>query len=170
SDLGLDGDPAGAFMQAFKERFAVDMESFIWLRYFGDEGWDMLKPLIVALARLDAGFDQRWRAALAEEREITLSHLVDVAQAKSWIHPGPAHAPLRKPSRLAALLVSAAAIGVAVFAVLYAVAVYGLAIGALGEVSWVTAAALIAAAAFPTLLIRSAWSNIQRKLASAPAS
>lgn len=167
-DLGLDGDPAAAFMQAFKERFGVDMERFYWLRYFSDEGWDMLNPLIVSFARLQPEFDRRWRAALAEEREITLAHLVTVAEAKAWIHPGPEHSIARKRSRFAALLVSAAALGVAVFGVLYAIALYGLATGALGEVSFVTAATMVAVIAFPLLLAWFGWRNIKRKLATAP--
>ncbi len=171
SDLSLDGDPAAGFMAAFTNKFGVDMSGFYWLRYFGDEGFDPLAPgLIAAARRVSPRFERRYRAALAEEREITLEHLTEAAQAKAWIHPGGEHALTRKRRPLTGLFAILGALGVLTFCVVGAIALYGLAAGAWGEISLVSAAAVIAAAALPAFWVWNAWRNIQRKLASGPAS
>lgn len=174
-DLGLDGDPAVAFVQAFSERFAVDMADFYWLRYFGDEGWNMLtSAMVLAAQAVSPRFRQRWRAARDEEREITFDHLVDVAEAKTWIHPSAAHRPSAKPNTIGKAigvgLTALATLGVAAFAVGGVVMVYGLAAGALGEVSPLSAATAALMTGLPVLLFWNAWRTIQRKLASAAAS
>lgn len=101
-DLGLDGDEAGEFMDAFATKFDVDMEGFYWLRYFGDEGWNMLTPATTLVARaLSPAFRRRWRAAQEAEREITLAHLTEVVEAGRWVHPGTEHLPSRKSHPIA---------------------------------------------------------------------
>lgn len=167
SDLHLDGDDAAGFIAAFTNKFGVDMSGFYWLRYFNDEGWDYLAPAVIAGARLHPDFDRRWRAALAEEREITLEHLVDVAEAKHWIHPNPEAARASSAGLIATIIRYAVPLPVLAFAVFGVIMLYGLATGALGEVSLVTAATAVAMTAFPLLLAWTAWRNIQRKLASA---
>lgn len=170
SDFGLDGDDASGFMAAFTNKFGVDMSGFYWLRYFGDEGWDFLAPAMIAVARLHPGFDMRWCAALAEEREITLHHLINVAETKRWIHPGPEDARPHATGPIRTIIGWVMAAPILGFAALGVIMLYGLATGALGEVSLVTAATAVATTAFPALLAWTAWRNIQRKLASGPAS
>src|SRR5437773_2571583 len=40
-DLGIDGDDAIEFFEAFQQRFEVDLGSFELRRYFGPEGWPL---------------------------------------------------------------------------------------------------------------------------------
>lgn len=166
SDFGLDGDDASGFMAAFTNKFDVDMSGFYWLRYFQDEGWSFLEPSFIAAARLNKGFDERWRAALAEEREITLEHLIDVAEAKKWIHPTAEATRTQKPSRHRTIIGYAAVLPVLAFAVFGLIMLYGLVIGALGKVSLVTAATAVVMTAFPLGLTWAAYTSIKRKLAS----
>jgi hypothetical protein len=76
ADLGITGDDAWAFMEQFASRFGVSMTGFVHQDYFGPEGcnpltqcWSLLfgKPLI--------------------RREITVQHLVSVAQVGCWLAP-----------------------------------------------------------------------------------
>lgn len=167
-DLGLDGDTAAGFMAAFTNKFGVDMGGFYWLRYFSDEGFDPLAPVLIAAARrASPQFNRRFRAALAEEREITLGHLAEIAEAKRWAHPGPVHALARKPRPLAGFFVVLGALGVLTFCGVGAIALYGLVVGAWGEINLASAAAVVAAAALPIFWLWSSCRNIQRKLASA---
>lgn len=88
TDLGMDGDDASEFLQAFSQRFDIDWTGFHWLRYFGDEGIDVFAPVFSVVAQsLSANFRQRWKAAREAEREITVAHLARVAEAKRWIEP-----------------------------------------------------------------------------------
>jgi acyl carrier protein len=45
-DLGIDGDDAIEFFEAFQERFGVDLASLDMRRYFGPEGWP-LRDLVI---------------------------------------------------------------------------------------------------------------------------
>lgn len=169
SDLHLDGDPAAGFMAAFTNKFGVDMSGFIWLRYFSDEGWDMLTPIVLALMRANSRrFDQRWRLARAAERDITLGHLVDVAEAGHWIHPNPEYALTRKPHPLGAFLGALAALGIIGFMLLGVFAVYAITLLPNEQMTPMNVITILAGTSFPLILTWLSWRNIKRKLASAP--
>ena len=38
-ELGVDGDDCGEFLQAFAQRFDVDMAGFLWFFHHGEEGY-----------------------------------------------------------------------------------------------------------------------------------
>jgi hypothetical protein len=166
SDLGLDGDDAGAVIGAFVDRFNPDMTDFHWLRYFGDEGFDPLQPVLAAIvATVSSSFRGKWRAAREAEREITIAHLVRVAREKHWIHPDAAE---RLPPPSAITL----GIGLIAFATVSAFAIAGLVIlltlpSRFPDDALIQGLVVIAFVLFPFFTIHSAWSNIERKLASA---
>jgi hypothetical protein len=77
-DLGVDGDDADEFMQAFAERFAVDLTGFEFERHFSDDGG--LNPL--------AYLWTKWRNPSRLKRvPITLEDLVEAAHLKRWRTP-----------------------------------------------------------------------------------
>jgi acyl carrier protein len=165
-DLGLDGDDAHEFVAAFSEHYGVDFDGFVWLRYFGDEGWDFLRPTLVAAAKaLSPAFARRWRAAQDAEREVTIAHLVEVAQAKRWRHPGPEHAVARRPSAFATLLGAAMSLPILALGAFGLIALYGLATGAVAA-RLLQGAVVVLMAAMPFYFGWVSWRNIQRKLAS----
>lgn len=174
ADLDIDGDDAGKFMAAFANDFDVEMEGCFWLRYFDDEGWDMLTPAMVLVGRIvSPGFKQSWDRARDAEREITLGHLVAVAEAKHWIDPGPEHRRQSSPRGAVArtlwiALPAFAALALLAFTAFGAIMLYGLATGAMGALNPLTAGTAILLAGFPLLMAWNSRRNIQRKLASAP--
>jgi hypothetical protein len=81
--LGLDGDDAYEFMQAFSERFSVDLSAFPYNKYFGPEG-NALLPLMIIMAiirRLTTGM---WSASAP----LTLLQLAEAAEKRSWADDG----------------------------------------------------------------------------------
>lgn len=165
TDLGLDGEDASDFIEAFAERFDVDFSSFRWLRCFGDEGLDALAPTIAALRRAFSTKTRlRWRAAHEAEREISIIHLADVAKTKRWIEPGPEAAratprpPVRALQPVLALLVPLPFIALCIAAVLVFVAAPDITSEAIAAV-FVSLAALI---------LWTPWRNVTRKLESSP--
>jgi hypothetical protein len=77
-DLGVDGEEAETFMEAFAERFRVDLSGFEFERHFRDE--EAGGPL----SRLW----QRWRNPESGKRiPITLEDLVEAAREKRWRTP-----------------------------------------------------------------------------------
>jgi acyl carrier protein len=78
-DLGMDGDDGVEFMQAFGERFAVDLTSFSHDKYFGPEAGatplSMVKGIIL---RVKTG---TW-SNLAPLR---LCDLTEAAERRSWV-------------------------------------------------------------------------------------
>jgi len=168
SDLGMTGDDAQEFMTAFAVKYDVDMSEFVWLRYFDDEGSDMMAPAIALITSvLSPSFAVRWQAARDAEREITIAHLVEVAHERAWRDPGDAFESKRNPNVLT-LIFSALAVVVSAFFMLgSAIVLYALLAGELGETNLLVAFGVIATGlVFPGLAYAS-WRNIQRKLASA---
>jgi hypothetical protein len=166
-DLGIDGDDASAFMSAFARRYDVDLSQLRWARYFDDEGWDLLQPLLVAaMSVANPRFAARWRAAVEAEREITLNHLVLVARTREWSDPVSARR-RKQPGRLAQALSILAALPVLVLGGVGALACFGYFTGRLGQTNLATALVMIALAVTPLLLAWGSWRNVQRKLASA---
>ncbi len=168
-DLGLTGEDAEEFMSRFAGAFDVDMTSFVWLRYFNDEGMDMLGPaLALGASVLSPSFAVRWQAAHDAEREITLAHLVDVARAKVWSDPGEA---FRRAPSLMSLTLIFSAISVLVtggFFFLGLVITYAFLTGQLGEQNVLTLIGIAATSLFfPAYLAWLGWHKIQNKLASA---
>lgn len=169
SDLHLDGDDAGAFMERFAAKHGVDMTDFVWLRYFGDEGFDMMGPAIsMAASILSPSFAVRWQAARDAEREITIGHLVEVARDKMWQDPGEE---FRTPDKLSVLFLAFSAISVALMAFFFLTGfavIYGFLAGQLGDRNLLTLFGIAATSLFfPVHLAYSSWRSIQRKLASA---
>jgi len=168
SDLGMTGDDAQEFMTAFAVKYDVDMGSFIWLRYFDDEGSDMMAPAIaLAASVLSPSFAVRWLAAHEAEREITIAHLVKVAGERIWFEPSDALK--RKPDpRVLTLIFSVLSVLVSAFFVFgSAVVLYALLAGDLGEKNLLVVFGVIATGLVFPWLAYASWRNIQRKLASA---
>lgn len=167
ADLGTTGDDAQEFLTAFAVKYDVDMSGLIWLRYFDDEGMDMMGPAIaLAASILSPDFAIRWQAAHDAEREITIAHLVDVADAKVWRDPGDAFRRAPAP-RVLTLIFSIISVLIATFFLLgSAIVLYSLLTGRLGDKNLLVLVGVIATGlVFPGLAFAS-WNNIQRKLAS----
>lgn len=167
ADLGLTGDDAHGLMAVFADRFSVDMDGFVWLRFFDDEGWDFPGPAMVLAARLlSTRFDERWTAVLAAERESTIAHLAEVATRGAWFDPPPGPTRPRQPPLTLPLSILALA-GVVFLAVVGVIGCWGYFTGQLGGVNWITALGLIAMSLLPVALVWSSVRSIRRKLASA---
>lgn len=169
SDLHLDGDDAGDFMERFAGKHDVDMTGFVWLRHFGDEGVDMMGPAIsMAACILSPSFALQWQAAHDAEREITINHLVDVARAKMWRDPD---GTFRTSQKVSVIFLLFSAISVALMAFFFLiglVVIYGFATGEFGNRNLLTLFGIAATSIFfPAFLAYSSWKSIQRKLASA---
>lgn len=171
ADLGLTGDDAEMFMAAFANRFGVDMAGFTWLRFFEDESnmADMLMPaLMLGASVLSPGFAVHWQRARDAEREITIAHLVEVAQRKAWQDPSEAFKRAPKPMGLTLIFSAAAILILAFFLVLGVVVISGFLAGELGEQRVLALVGVAAMSiALPAYLIYASWRQIQRKLASA---
>lgn len=166
ADLRLDGDDAGELINAYAEHFGVDMTDFLWLRYFNDEGVDIFTPAFVVTFRaISPHFKAKWRAARAQEREITVAHLVDVVGTRRWIHPGTEHA--RQGPEMPAWLALIVCWPFLLLSAFGVIALFGLATGAIGQISLVTGAGVVLAAAMPVWWGWTTWINIKRKLATA---
>ncbi len=167
ADLGLTGDDAHGLMAVFADQFKVNMDGFVWLRFFDDDGADFVGPALVLAARLlSTRFDERWTSVLAAEREITLTHLVEVAARGAWFDPPPA--PTRpRLAPLALPLSTLALVGLVFLAVVGALGCWGYFSGQLGAVNWVAALGLVAMAVTPFVMVWSSVRSIRRKLASA---
>ena len=50
-DIGLDGDDADEFMEAYFDHFMVECGNYDWSRYFGEEGFNPISVLIEILKR-----------------------------------------------------------------------------------------------------------------------
>ncbi len=75
-DLGITGDDAAEFIEAFAKRFAVDLSGIDFHRHFGPEGFN---PLWLF-------WQPRWLRELGRH-PVTLTHLAAVAQAGRWFEP-----------------------------------------------------------------------------------
>ncbi len=168
SDLGMTGDDAQEFMTAFAVKYDVDMESFIWLRYFDDEGSDMLAPAMALIASvLSPSFAVRWQAAHEAEREITIAHLVDIATERTWRDPGEAFKRKRNPMVLTVIFSTVAVLFSILFVLMSVIVLHALLSGKLGEENLLTVFGVIATGLVFPWLAYASWRNIQRKLASA---
>ena len=90
ADLGMTGDDAERFLQAFAANYDIDMSALEWQRYFENEPTmaDMLMPaLVFGASVLSPTFAVRWQSAREAEREITIAHLAEVASTKVWREP-----------------------------------------------------------------------------------
>jgi hypothetical protein len=167
SDLGLDGNDADPFIEEFAKTYDVDMTSFQWLRYFGDEGFDLLSPALVMTARFfSPAFARKWDAAREAEREITIAHLVHVAETRAWSHPG-AEDRVQSDYTIMNIISVLMALALVLLVATGALACYGYLTGEIGSVNILTLAGLLGMALFPVMLAISSWRNIQRKLATA---
>ena len=168
ADLGLTGDDAGNFMTAFSVKYEVDMSAFVWLRYFDNEGSDLMGPAIaLAACAISPSFAVRWHAAHDAEREITIAHLADVARAKVWRDPGQAFRRTKAP-RVPTLIFSVLSVLLAAFFLLGSLAVlHAFLNGQLGDKNLLVLFGVIATGlVFPGLAFAS-WRQIRRKLATA---
>jgi hypothetical protein len=77
-DLGVTGDDGEELMEAFSERFGVEMSGFVFDRHFGSEA--ECNPLMYALMWLF----ERERLRLVP---ITLTDLAEAAQTGVWQTP-----------------------------------------------------------------------------------
>ncbi len=75
NDLGIDGDDAIEFMEAFSENFEVDLTEFEYSKYFGPEGFNPFAYLYYYLFKRDK----------LKLIPITLHDLVEAAEANRWI-------------------------------------------------------------------------------------
>lgn len=73
-DLGLDGDDAYEFMAAFSSKFDVNLASFQFDRYFGDEAG--FNPILFLIRKIFKQSD--------EKEEITLGRLQESIKEKKW--------------------------------------------------------------------------------------
>jgi hypothetical protein len=170
ADLGMTGDDAQEFMTAFAVKYDVDMSEFVWLRYFDDEGSDMMGPAIVLAASvLSASFAVRWQAAHDAEREITIGHLVGIAGERTWRDPGDAYIRKRNPIVLTLILSTVSLVVSAFFVLGSAIVLYALLAGELGETNLLVVFGVVATGLVFPWLAYTSWRNIQRKLASAEA-
>lgn len=163
SDLGMDGDDAHDVMQAFCARYPVDMSTFHWRRYFGDEGWSMGQPAVVlVLQAASRSFRERWATAERAEREITVAHLARVAEAGHWFEPDE---PMTPRVRWIGVVIGVFGATPAVAFLLFSAVLIGEGVVSRSPTPLLIGAAL---ALFPALVFGTAWLSIQRKLASAP--
>jgi hypothetical protein len=168
ADLGMTGDDAADFVTAFGNKYEIEMSEFVWLRYFEDEGLDLLSPALIWIGQsLSPAFARRWRAARDAEREITIADLADMAEARRWHHPSTPKLAIGE-ERWFARVISATALLVQLFLFgLGALTLYAYLSGQIGSVNLVTLFGIAAVSALFPLLGLASWRNIQRKLASA---
>lgn len=77
-DLGIDGDDGIEFMQEFGERFAVDLTSFAYDKYFGPEAGPT--PVSLAKAIILRVTTGKWTDLVP----LRLSDLTEAAERRSW--------------------------------------------------------------------------------------
>jgi acyl carrier protein len=80
-DLRIDGDDGVELLEAFSQRFGVDMSACDFRRYFGPEGVTLLTPF-VWLGYLFKSGSPESRAGLWP---ISIAHLVRVAELHRWV-------------------------------------------------------------------------------------
>lgn len=124
SDLGINGESATRFMQAFETRFDVDMSGYIHRKFF--DSWDMsvVVPDVAALLRiLIPSLGHAWRVAPART-DMTVAHLAAVIESKRWRDPALSAPPRTRsdPTLFAFAALQALAVGgIAIFAVVSAI-------------------------------------------------
>lgn len=170
ADLGMDGDDAEEFLGPFAARYGVDMGSMVWERFFSGEPTvtDMLTPaLVLAASVLSPSFAVRWQAARLAEREITITHLADVARSKVWTDPSEASARKHKSSLLTLAFSLITLVMLTFFVALGAIVTYALLAGEMGEQKVLALVGVAAMSiALPIYLAYASWRQISAKLAS----
>jgi hypothetical protein len=99
-DLHLDGDGAAAFMNAFATHYAIDMAGFHNRRFFSVYPKLFSRPdqfdVVWLLRLLNKTFDRAWRNVL--RYEISVAHLLAVAERGRWFDPAPTPHPTTRVS------------------------------------------------------------------------
>lgn len=101
--LGLEGDDASEFMEAFVARFGVDATAYLWYFHHADEGWNygglFYKPIYRRFGRMP----------------ITLATLSEAVRTRHWPITYPDHVRPRRRWDIVInqLLVAAVVIGLA---------------------------------------------------------
>ena len=171
ADLGMTGNDAERFLQAFAIKYGVDMSALEWQRYFENEPAmaDMLMPaMVLGASVLNPAFAVRWQGARAAEREITVAHLAEIAREKIWREPDAAFQRAPNSSPLTLVFSALALLTMIFFVVLGATVIYAFLSGALGERKVLALVGVaITGVLAPIYLCYASWRQIQRKLASA---
>ncbi len=81
-DLGMDGDDAVEFMEAFSKEFDVDMSEFEFDKHFGPEGFGPVDLFYILFSLVGRIFRKDFD--LLGHISITLRDLVSAAKAKKW--------------------------------------------------------------------------------------
>ncbi len=151
-------------MRQLSLRFDVDLAGFHFLRHFAAEDFDLLAPAIVSVAGLICPtLRRKWMAALDAEREITVSHLLRIVEARRWIEPGET-ARRKRGFSGARLLFSLAAILLLFAMPLFFVAAAAYAPAPRSRLEYIAGAGFfLAVLAYMAL---ASWRGIRRKLAS----
>ncbi|HKU74613.1 MAG TPA: DUF1493 family protein [Pyrinomonadaceae bacterium] len=79
NDLGMDGDDGLEFMQAFSQRFAVDLGTFPHEDYFGSEA--AATPLSIIVAMIRWSTTGKW----TKLSPLTLRDLAVAIENKRWV-------------------------------------------------------------------------------------
>lgn len=171
ADLGMTGDDAERFLQAFAIKYDVDMGALEWQRYFENEPTmaDMLMPaMVLGASVLSPAFAVRWQTAREAEREITIAHLVEVASEKVWREPDASFRRAPKSNALTLVLSVLALLTMGLFVAIGVAVLHAFLTGALGEQRVLVLIGIAATGvALPIYLCYASWRQIQRKLASA---
>jgi acyl carrier protein len=82
-DLGMDGEDAVEFFQAFAKKFSVDMTELgeEWNLYFSPEGFD----LFGALGGLLSLFTAPAHTANGKKLPMRISRVVEAAESRRWV-------------------------------------------------------------------------------------
>lgn len=81
-DLGIDGDDALEFLQAYAEHFGVNIEGLKFTDHFGPEGFEMLRFLWIIIQTI------KWNDphTAAGKVPITIEDLIRAASTKKWAY------------------------------------------------------------------------------------
>lgn len=171
ADLGMTGDDAERFLQAYAIKYDVDMGALEWQRYFENEPTmaDMLMPaMVLGASVLSPAFAVRWQSARESEREITIAHLAEVAGTKVWREPDAAFRRAPKSNALTLIFSALALLTMGFFVAIGVAVLYAFLTGALGERQVLVLVGIAATGiALPIYLVYASWRQISAKLASA---
>lgn len=171
ADLGMTGDDAERFLQAFAIKYDVDMGALEWQRYFENEATmaDMLMPaMVIGASVLSPAFAVRWHNAREAEREIAIAHLAEIASTKTWREPDTTFRRAPKSNALTLILSTLALLTMGFFVAIGVAVLYAFLTGALGERQVLVLVGIAATGiALPIYLAYASWRQISAKLASA---
>lgn len=171
ADLGMTGDDAERFLQAFAIKYDVNMEALEWQRYFDNEPTmaDMLMPaMVLGASVVSPAFAVRWQGAREAEREITIAHLAEVASLKVWRQPDAGFRRAPKSNGLTLIFSTLALLTMGFFIAIGIAVLYAFFTGALGERRVLVLVGIAATGVvLPIYLCYASWRQIRRKLVSA---